>query len=102
MKEIKIEKQKKKRKNKIIIIALAVFVMYASVTLINQQIQINQKTAIYDNLQDQIVIEEVKTEEIKKIDESGQAGNAEYIEKKAREDFDYAYRDERVFINIAG
>lgn len=102
MKEIEIKKTKKSKRFKIIVVALVAFAVYASVTLVSQQMQISQKTSVYNSLKDQIVIEEVKTDEIKEIDESGQEGNDAYIEQKAREDFDYAYRDERIFINIAG
>ena len=46
------KQQKKKKKNFIIYIALIAFSVYAVVTLVNQQIQINQKKAEYDELVD--------------------------------------------------
>ena len=41
-------------------------------------------------------------EEINDILNSSKSENAAYIEKTAREDLDYAYKDERIFINISG
>lgn len=103
VKEIKIEKPKHKKRSKkniILASALGVFVIYAVVTLINQQIQITQKTNELDELEDKIVIQEVKNDEISEIYNSGE--NEEYIEKIARDELGFAYKGERIFINIAG
>ncbi|HHZ05619.1 MAG TPA: septum formation initiator family protein [Clostridiales bacterium] len=105
VKEIKIEKPKHKKKSKlriIISLALSVFVIYAVVTLITQQVQISQKTNELSGIRDKIVIQEVKNDEISAVYNSGEDENAEYIEKLARENLDFAYKGERIFINIAG
>ncbi|MEE0266045.1 MAG: hypothetical protein UD936_10515 [Acutalibacteraceae bacterium] len=77
-------------------------VVYAVVCLISQNININKKTAELEDIKNQIIIEEVKNEEITDILNSNKNENAAYIEKTAREDLDYAYKDERIFINISG
>lgn len=94
--------KKKKKKNFIIYIALIAFSVYAVVTLVNQQIQINQKKAEYDELVDSSYVWDVKIKEISEVYNSDDKDNAKYIEKFAREEFDYANKDERIFINIAG
>ncbi len=96
------KQQKKKKKNFIIYIALIAFSVYAVVTLVNQQIQINQKKAEYDGLVDDSYVWDVKIKEISEVYNSDDKDNAKYIEKFAREEFDYANKDERIFINIAG
>lgn len=95
-------KQKKKKKSFLLYIALIAFSVYAVVTLVNQQLQINQKESELDELENSIVVQEVKNKEISKVYNSDDKDNAKYIEKFAREEFDYANKDERIFINIAG
>lgn len=94
--------QKKKKKNIILYIALIGFSIYAVVTLVNQQMQINQKTSELEEVENSIMVQEVKNKEISKVYNSNDKENAKYIEKFAREEFDYANKDERIFINIAG
>lgn len=91
-----------KRTDLIIYSITVLLVGYAIVTLITQNISINQKTAELQDINDQIIIEEVKNDEINDILNSSKSENAAYIEKTAREDLDYAYKDERIFINISG
>lgn len=105
VKEVKIEKKKTKklsRENLILIIILAVVVVYGLITLINLQVQINQKGKELDSLNDKIVIQEVKNKDLENVYNSDDEKNAEYIEDLARKDLDYAYKGERIFINIAG
>ena len=66
-------------------IAVLCLVVYAAVSLVNQQIQINQKK---EELRDS-------------IDATEQDGS-EYVERVAREELDYAKTGERVFIIISG
>lgn len=115
LKEVEISTQKSSRKRKnnkvrlnikktdfIIYSITVILVGYAVVSLISQNININKKTAELQEINDQIIIEEVKNEEINDILNSNKSENAAYIEKTAREDLDYAYKDERIFINISG
>lgn len=99
--------RKKKRKpikriDLIIYLTTIALVSYAVVSLISQNSIINKRTAELEEINNQIIIEEVKNEEINDILNSSKSENAAYIEKTAREDLDYAYKDERIFINISG
>ena len=91
-----------KRNDAIIYSVTLILVVYAVICFISQNININKKLAELDEINNQIIIEEVKNEEITDILNSNKNENAAYIEKTAREDLDYAYKDERIFINISG
>ena len=75
---------------------LIVFAFYAVFTLVNQQVEISEKK------EHEIVIQEVKNDELKQVYELEDEENDAYIERVAREEFDYSKQGERVFINIAG
>ena len=62
----------------------------------------NDPYTLTEELNDEIVIQEVKNDEIKQVYELEDAENDAYIERVAREEFDYSKQGERVFINIAG
>lgn len=102
VREMEPAKKPKKKRNIIIGVCFGVFIVYAVVTLISQQVQINQKRAELSELEDKIVIQEVKNGEIEDVYNSDDQENEEYIEKIARDELGYAEPDERVFINIAG
>ncbi len=79
-----------------------VFAFYVVITLVHQQVEIAEKKAQLEELNEQIVIQEVKNDEMNRVNEFDDAENAEYIERVAREEFDYSKQGERVFINVAG
>lgn len=81
---------------------LVVFALYVVITLVNQQVQIAEKKAQLKELNDEIIIQEVKNDEMKQVNEFDDSENDEYIERVAREEFDYSKQGERVFINVAG
>ena len=81
---------------------LVVFAFYVVITLVHQQVEIAEKKAQLDELNEEIIIQEVKNDEMKQVNEYDDSQNAEYIERVAREEFDYSKQGERVFINIAG
>ncbi len=93
---------KQRNINIIISLSLILFAFYAVVTLVNQQIEITEKREQLEALQDEIVIQEVKNDEMKNVYELDDDENDAYIERVAREEFDYSKQGERVFINIAG
>lgn len=101
MKRNKVSK-KKQRISIALSLAIIVFAFYAVFTLVNQQIDITEKTEQLDELQNQIVIQEVKNDEIRQVYELNDDENDAYIERVAREEFDYSKQGERVFINVAG
>lgn len=79
-----------------------VLLVYAIVTIASQNAEISVKRAQLEEIDNQRIIEEVKVEEINNVLNSNADENNAYIEKSAREDLDYAYKDERIFINISG
>ena len=106
MKNKKTDRRKKsdgKRLAKALISGLVVvFAFYVVITLVHQQVEIAEKKAQLKALNDEIVIQEVKNDEMNRVNEFDEAENAEYIERVAREEFDYSKQGERVFINVAG
>lgn len=101
---VKEEKPKKKYRGKKLIalyIAAGVFVIYAVISLISQQSQINKKRAELDLLNKKIEVQELKNQKLTDIYNLSDKDNEEYIEKKAKED-GYLHSGERVFINISG
>ena len=102
VREIETTKKPKKKRNIIFGVLLVLFAAYAVVTLISQLVQINQKQSELSELEDKIIIQEVKNGEVEQVYNSSDKENEEYIKKIARDELGYAEPDERVFINIAG
>lgn len=96
--------KKKLRKKRFILLYLAIigFVFYAVITIINQNIQIAEKKAELQDLQQQISVVEIQTQYLDKV--QGYEGDElkEYIEKIAKEELGYVGEGERIFINVAG
>ncbi len=103
LKEIK--KPEKKKTNKIgltIKLALVVFAVYAVVTLLNQHIEILEKQQTLSDLETDIMVQEIKIEEIQNVKNYSDEENAEYMEQIARTELDYVKNGERVFVNVTG
>ena len=103
LKEIK--KPEKKKINKIgltIKLALVVFAVYAVVTLLNQHIEILEKQQSLRDLETDIMVQEIKIEEIQNVKNYSDEENAEYMEQIARTELDYVKNGERVFVNVTG
>lgn len=103
LKEIK--KPEKKKINKIgftIKLALVVFAVYAVVTLLNQHIEILEKHQTLSDLETDIMVQEIKIEEIQNVKNYSDEENAEYMEQIARTELDYVKNGERVFVNVTG
>ena len=83
-------------------IAVLCLVVYAAVSLVNQQIQINQKKEELANLKSQLQVQEVENEELRDSIDATEQDGGEYVERVAREELDYAKTGERVFIIISG
>lgn len=99
----KIKRSKKKRNVSIVLsLSLIMFAFYAVFTLVNQQMEIAKKKEELEQLQNNIMVQEVKNDEIKQVYQLDDDENDAYIERVAREEFDYSKQGERVFINIAG
>ena len=103
LKEIK--KPEKKKINKIgltIKLALVVFAVYAVVTLLNQHIEILEKQQTLSDLETDIMVQEIKIEEIQNVKNYSDEENAEYMEQIASTELDYVKNGERVFVNVTG
>ena len=83
-------------------IAVLCLVVYAAVSLVNQQIQINQKKEELANLKSQLQVQEVENEELRDSIDATEQDGSEYVERVAREELDYAKTGERVFIISSG
>lgn len=102
--EIKEIKPKKRRKKRYILLYLAIigFAFYAVITIVNQNVQIAEKRAELNDLQQQINVVEIQTQYLQKVQSYKGEELNEYIEKIAKEDFGYVGEGERIFINVAG
>lgn len=76
--------------------------MYAVITLVNQFVDISDKKQQLEALREQIVVQEIKNDQISEVKNYSDNELAQYIEQIAREDLDYIREGERVFVNIAG
>lgn len=98
MRELKKDKYKGSFLLKFAVFCFAAFIV---VSLIGQQVQISQKRDELQGLQQQLATQNTRNEEIQNsLDNSG--GMAEYAERKARSEMDYAKPDERVFVDVGG
>lgn len=99
---MKVLENRKPKKSFLLRLAVFVFGAYMLIALINQQIQIQKKRQELQTMQQQIKIQEIKNEDLKHAFSAGADTESEYLERKAREELDYAKPGERVFINIGG
>ena len=102
IKEINPKKRKRNKKYILLYIAGFAFLIYASFTIINQSIEINNKRTELKKLNDQIEIIEINVNRLKEVNNKTGDDRSDYIEDIAREDLDFVKNGERVFINISG
>lgn len=103
LKEIKKPEKKKISKVGIAVkLALVAFAVYAVVTLLNQHIELLEKKQILSDLENQIMVQEIKIEEIQDVMNYSDEENKEYMEQIARIDLDFVKNGERVFVNVSG
>ena len=79
-----------------------VFLLYSvfSITSINRQIK--EKEKVYNAIQDEMRIQELKNSELEHVLNYSDEEYLEYVINKAHSDLDYVRQGERVFINSAG
>ena len=99
---MKVIKRKKQRGSLLLKLAIFAFAAYIVFALVNQQVQINEKSQELADLQEQVETQKIKNEDMKHALNADEEETKEYIEREAREDLDYAKPGERVFVNIAG
>ncbi len=99
---MKVIKRKKQRGSLLLKLAIFAFAAYIVFALVNQQVQINEKSQELADLQEQVETQKIKNADMKHALNADEEETKEYIERVAREDLDYAKPGERVFVNIAG
>ena len=99
-----IERPKKKKTLRYVLLYLAAigFVFYAVITIINQNVKINEKRAELSELQQHINVVEIESDYLEKVQNFQGEELAEYMEKIAKEELGYVSNGERIFINVAG
>ena len=98
MHEIKIDRYKGSWILKFAVLCFAALFLFS---LVNHQMQIHDKQNTLDALQSQLKTQQIKNEELKNSLEKDE-DLADYAEKVARRDLDYAKPGERVFVDVGG
>ncbi len=93
-------KNRKQKTNPIVKLCLMVFTFYIVVCLVNSQIDISKKRDELESIAEKISIQEVENKKLERIINSDK--DDEYIEKLAREKLNFAYPDEKIYIDISG
>lgn len=94
-------KTKKYRGSLFLKFAVFCFAAFFIVSLINQQIQISEKQQQLDELHSEIKIQQIKNDDLK-YEYDNEGDMADYAEKAARRDFNYAKPQEKVFVIVGG
>ncbi|MVB10342.1 Septum formation initiator [Caprobacter fermentans] len=99
---MKVLENQKQKKSFLLRLAVFIFGAYMLVALVNQQIEIQGKRQELTAAKQQIQIQEIKNDDLKQAFSTGADDERDYMERKAREELNYAKPGERVFVNIAG
>ena len=82
---------------KLLILGVAI---YISVAFIQLQVDLNERRSELSLLKQQLAEQDFANQELKTLVDMRQ--NDEYIERVARDRLDYAYPEERIYIDISG
>ena len=94
-----VNKNKKKYKVDYLRVLLLVFLVYFSVTMVRQQLEINEYNVKINSIKEDILSAEI---EIKELNETkNKVNDSEYIEKIAREELGLVKTYEKVFIDVS-
>lgn len=91
--------EKRRDKARLFKFAVCVFVVYVVYMLVQQQFDIKDKQLELTMLEQQIEAQRLENKEIARLLESD---NDAYIERIAKDEYGYAYPDEKVFIDQSG
>lgn len=94
-------KTKKYKGSFLLKFALLCFAAFVLVSLIGRQLQITEKQAELEALQQELETQNIKNAEIQNSLENN-GGLKDYAEKTARRDMDYAKPGERIFVDVGG
>lgn len=76
--------------------------IYSMVSIIGIQSQIRERRKELDKIKEQITVQEIKNEEMRKLYDSTGSDFSALAEQLARDDLDYIKEGERVFVNVSG
>ena len=93
-------KKEKAKKHIFLRLAVVAFGVYTIATLVTQQIEIREQKAYLENIQQQCEAQEMENLEVERL--LSQGDDKSYVEKVARDKLDYAYPDEKVFVDASG
>lgn len=98
--------QSKHKTHWILYIAIVALVIYVAITIVEQNVKIQNAKETLSLLDNKISIQKIELSELKSVADSAEKKDydsvADYIEKVAREEMDYVKSGEVVYINIAG
>lgn len=98
---VKLKKSPKKKIFLVLKIITVFIVLLVLISLITQNVKINEKQRELELLQAKIVAEQQKNAEIEKIYKSSDEKNSAYLEQRARA-LGFSKKGERIFVNVAG
>lgn len=98
MKEQK--KAPKNRKSLILRLCVFAFAVYAAIALAEMQSEITARRQMLDSIRQSNEVQRIINKDLRRRVEAGM--DEETIERLARERLDFAYPDEKVFIDISG
>ena len=96
-KRTKRKRTKKSKRNIFLTVAVSVFAVYVVAV-----IQISGKKEELASMTQELQVQNMKNNEIKKSLDANINDNSEYIERLARTGLDFVKPGERVFVNVAG
>lgn len=92
--------RKKERMGFLSKVAIAAVGVFALVQLINLQLKIAAQQVELAQLQEKIKVQTVRNEDIERLIEMGD--DEEYMKRIVMEQLDFAYSDEKIYIDISG
>ena len=98
---MQILKNEKHKKSWLLVFAVLCFTAFFAFSLIGQQLKISEKEKDLDTLNAQLSTQQIKNEELKDSLEK-EDDLANYAERVARTELDFAKPGEKVFVDVGG
>ena len=94
------ERSKRQRRRNILLLVMGLLCAYFLYSVISVQVKIHQQKELLTQLDGTIAQQRLENDELARVLTNG--GEADYIERIAREKLGYAQVGERVFVDLAG
>lgn len=94
------DRMRKKKKGLFWRIAALCVLLYVAVSFVQLQVELNEKRGELALLEQQVEDQLLENQELRSLLDMRQ--DEKYIERVARDRLDYAYPDEKVYIDISG